>query len=500
MRAGLVVSALFLIAAEGRADWPGWPVEGMPEVVTPHAQAFRESLSRHRAEELDITVAYFQELTEWALTLRAQTLRFSREARTRQQAGEPLRGDQLDLLRVGMNQHLALRDEVRQLVAQYEPWFERGPDPFLAEEVRLKGIMLGVAGALLLYDNFALSMLHVQQDEDLRRLVNRPDSGFNLREGELLRVLEEYHSPSNRRRVRSALEFVRSKRRLVRRESRGDPDLAYLDALISQSPSAQDIAEDSAWKPYARTLGLFSTRGRDRVDSTSRAGMGLVSRLFGNTVGLVKTRRGRLYAKPRERARIEAQLEPLDILLEKTPFRLTDKLIPGHFGHVAVWLGKPEELHELGVWSDPVVRESWMELRQGARVLEALRDGVQLNTLEKFLDVDDLIVLRFEGLDEDERRAAVVRALRQKGKDYDFNFDVQTTDRIVCSELAYLTFTHVEWPTDAVLSRATISPDNVATLARPGGPLRIVTFYRDGRRVRGNAAAKLEPLLAAGDF
>ena len=28
-----------------------------------------------------------------------------------------------------------------------------------------------------------------------------------------------------------------------------------------------------------------------------------------------------------------------DILLEKTPFRLTDKLIPGYWGHAAVWIG-----------------------------------------------------------------------------------------------------------------------------------------------------------------
>lgn len=32
-------------------------------------------------------------------------------------------------------------------------------------------------------------------------------------------------------------------------------------------------------------------------------------------------------------------LQPLDILVEKSSFLISDKFIPGHFGHVALWLG-----------------------------------------------------------------------------------------------------------------------------------------------------------------
>ncbi|HQH27497.1 MAG TPA: Poxvirus G6, partial [Oligoflexia bacterium] len=73
-------------------------------------------------------------------------------------------------------------------------------------------------------------------------------------------------------------------------------------------------------------------------------------------------------------------------------------------------------------------------------------------------------------------------------KDYDFNFDVNTTDKIVCSELIYVSYPSIAWPTEHVVGRFTISPDNVARLAAGGAPLRLVRFYHDGELVAGAAA------------
>jgi hypothetical protein len=472
-------------------------VDDLPAHVEERARAFRRDFTHLQEQQLDTSVAYFQEIAEWALTLRAETIRFAREAAQLRDDGLPLDGAKLELMREGMAAHLAVRAEVRHLIEPYIPWLEPGASPFVSEATRMKGIMLGTAGALLLYDNFAFSTMYVQRDKDLRRLVNRPDSGFALGEGEMLEVLREYHSPDNRRRMRAALGLLRSSEPWIRAHSAQDAELAWLHGLITQSPSAQEIEEDSIWAPYVRSLGILSVSGRDKLDFFGKEGLDVASRLFGNTVGLVETRRGKLYGNPHALRRLEQELQPMDILLEKTPFRLTDKLIPGHFGHVAIWMGNPTQLRELGVWTDPVVRRSWRELREGEGVLEALRDGVQLNRLDAFLNVDDLVVLRFKDLTDEERRAAVVRALRQKGKAYDFNFDVETTDRIVCSELAYVTFTHTPWPTESVLQRATISPDNVAERALRDGPLEVVTFYRGGKRVRWNAEGQLAAVLEA---
>ena len=50
-------------------------------------------------------------------------------------------------------------------------------------------------------------------------------------------------------------------------------------------------------------------------------------------------KKGKLYKKGDVLADVSSTLRAGDILLEKTPFRLTDKLIPGYWGHAAVWIG-----------------------------------------------------------------------------------------------------------------------------------------------------------------
>jgi permuted papain-like amidase YaeF/Yiix C92 family enzyme len=184
------------------------------------------------------------------------------------------------------------------------------------------------------------------------------------------------------------------------------------------------------------------------------------------------------------------------VALEKTPFRLTDKFIPGHYGHVGVWVGNEAQLTALGVWDDPAVVPYQAMIRRGPSMVEALRPGVQLSTLEHFLNVDDLLVLRHTNLTPAQQRENVLNAFRQIGKDYDFNFDVETDRRIVCSELAYVVFKNEEWPTSRTLGRYTISPDNVAVKAVSQNPFTPILLYYDGRKIDDRLEETLTALLA----
>ena len=87
-------------------------------------------------------------------------------------------------------------------------------------------------------------------------------------------------------------------------------------------------------------------------------------------------------------------------------------------------------------------------------------------------------------------------AFRQLGKEYDFNFDVNTTEKIVCSELAYVCFPQIDWPTEKTAGRHTISPDNIANLCWNGIPLQLITFYHDGEKVpKENQLALMKELM-----
>ena len=80
------------------------------------------------------------------------------------------------------------------------------------------------------------------------------------------------------------------------------------------------------------------------------------------------------------------------------------------------------------------------------------------------------------------------------GNMFDFNFDVQTTDRIVCSELCYVSITDIDWQTDATLGRATISPDNVAAQVL-NRRLDIVLLYHRANPVSGDRRRYMKSMM-----
>src|SRR6516225_1707695 len=75
--------------------------------------------------------------------------------------------------------------------------------------------------------------------------------------------------------------------------------------------------------------------------------VGTFSRLFGNAVGSIQFRRGKLYGNAEIAQELKQILKPGDLLLEATPFRATSYFIPGHYGHVALWIGTSGELADL---------------------------------------------------------------------------------------------------------------------------------------------------------
>lgn len=245
-------------------------------------------------------------------------------------------------------------------------------------------------------------------------------------------------------------------------------------------------------RTFSFAIGAVTT---DTLSSFERGGMNLFSMFFGNAVGLVETRKGKLYGKPAVLAEVKNTLKAGDILLEKTPFRLTDKLIPGYWGHAAVWVGTEAELKELGVWDNPVVKKYHDEIREGRLVVEALRSGVEMNTLDHFFNIDSFGAIRKPELSREARSKTIIQALRQVGKPYDFNFDVESKERVYCSKLVYLSYSGVEWPTKRSLGRTTFTPDDVAIKAAQGGTLQLETFYHDGAKVNEAPLERMSELM-----
>uniref|UniRef100_UPI0035629153 YiiX/YebB-like N1pC/P60 family cysteine hydrolase n=1 Tax=Halobacteriovorax sp. TaxID=2020862 RepID=UPI0035629153 len=205
-----------------------------------------------------------------------------------------------------------------------------------------------------------------------------------------------------------------------------------------------------------------------------------ISGIFGNLVGKVRWRHGYFYKDTYVESKLIKNLKPLDIIFEKTPFALTDALIPGHFGHAALYLGTEEQLKDIGMWSTKTIEPFHNDIRSGKVIIEAVRPGVRLTTLKKFMEIDEIAIVRQPEVADDffETMSIYKRAIDQLGKEYDFNFDVETTDKIVCSELLFFAFGKINWPTAYILGRPTISPDNLAELTfYDQSPIKFVLNY-----------------------
>lgn len=478
----------------------GTPAEAAgPMSCTEELRQYATADRGHIEQELNEQASRFQLQAERAFAHRAKTIAFYRDLERTLELGKPLTGEQLHVLNRGMSEHLRIRRDLLGIAHRHECWVDLGDDELkrygLSVETQFKGVMTSLAAALVLYDNYLLAVSIFEENPKLRQLINAKDSGYQIGRNELYKVSLSYASVDNRRRTRNAIKLYERRKEALGEAMARDPYLPYMALIIEQSPSYSMTRKWSPGFVIGKGLDLFARVTTDVLTGLGKEGVSLFSMVFGNSVGLIETRKGKLYDNAAVRKTVSSALLPGDILLEKTPFRLTDKFIPGHWGHVAIWVGTEQQLRELGLWQHPLVAPYQERIRQGHGVIEALRSGVELSTLPRFMNVDDLAVIRSSDPAPSHQARIVLQALRQIDKDYDFNFDVETTDKIVCSELVYHVYTGYRWPTSKTLGRSTISPDHIAAKVLEDKGLELILLYHDGKPVRKLPMARMAGLM-----
>lgn len=463
-------------------------------------------------EILASEVAEFQVMVEEALVWRAKAMEFA-EKNAKKLKRERLTHEDIQTIHQSAQTYLNLRDRLMKYANKYQSLVDDGTiikyvpgeltskslnvyyiDPLDAKgQELLFQTKISLNAALVLYDSYMLGLYPYYKSRKMRKLLNTDFVGGKF---EFDEITDSFFDVSQRTKMylsiqlfQKDLAYKEANQILVSAEEK------YLDMLALQSPFYNFMNEKYKAIVDPSSFKNLSNKIFDRSRFVGDLFTYSTSKVFGNSVGLIAFRKGRMTKISRkEKAHIKASMKPLDILLEKTPFRLTDKFIPGFYGHVAIWAGTEDELKALGIWDNPVVKPYQEAIRDGHFIIEALRPGVQINTLDHFLNIDDLLVLRDPSLTDDQRKDFLVRAFSQIGKDYDFNFDVETDKKIVCSEIVYVVFHNIDWPTEKALGRFTISPDNVAAKVSDG-VLVPVQMYSDGEKVEGDLIKAVEDKL-----
>lgn len=359
----------------------------------------------------------------------------------------------------------------------------------------LKSYLIHSTGMVLILDHF-LDLYPIYYGNGyLRRIVksifknHESDMGNNKTFDDLIDLLKDVVEVNKNKKFRQNLLLMKkSYKDLTEIFERDDQAMALTDVLTS-NPRLPEIIDGTLDIPNKRYTFV------DMFYSLASAITDTISKIFGNLSGSIRWRAGYLANNEAANQELKSKLKPMDIILEKTPFALTDKFIPGHFGHVALYLGTKAELEALGIWDHPSLEPYKHDIENGKVILEAVRSGVRLATLEEFMNIDEIAILRKSDIlqKNDDLYEAVLRGMLQIGKDYDFNFDVETLDKIVCSELIYLVFGNVAWPTKYQLQRNTISPDDVGEIQYYlGSKFSMETYFNAEKDQKLNKLTKFD--------
>ena len=163
--------------------------------------------------------------------------------------------------------------------------------------------------------------------------------------------------------------------------------------------------------------------------------------------------------------KIQPRIKPGDIIFERREWFLSNIGLPGYWPHAALYVGTEKE--RAAYFDDEQVK-NWLQDEKGIKdgsansylkslypkayadslkpwhektpaILEAMSEGVVFTSLEYSTSADAVSVIR-PNLNKIEILKALAKAFSHAGKPYDFNFDFQSDNSIVCSELVHKSY------------------------------------------------------------
>ncbi|MHC4068088.1 MAG: YiiX/YebB-like N1pC/P60 family cysteine hydrolase [Planctomycetota bacterium] len=333
------------------------------------------------------------------------------------------------------------------------------------------------------------------------KLVERIDSDFFIEA-----VINEETEKT------AANSYYKMKQRLT------DPDIllqisagaAYLQ-MVKKDLSVEDesISElvgqiEGIYKSIGRNPRLFFENPLEFLERTAFESWYPLQKNVALQASCIRTT-GRGYFIPATAIeQYKRKLIPGDILLERRNWYMSNIGIPGFWPHVALFVGTFEDVDKSfeglamleGKSPSDYLREQYPQACRALdtkdddgfpnSVIEALRDGVIMTSVENSGHADYLAVLRPK-LSSEEKFRAIVKAFSYWGRPYDYNFDFATDNELVCSELVYKSFqgsSNLNFELSMINGRMLLPPNLIAKkfgeeFDTPAQQLDLV-FYLEG--------------------
>ncbi|MBY0413003.1 MAG: hypothetical protein K2Q18_02505, partial [Bdellovibrionales bacterium] len=458
-----------------------------------------EAVKILESSEIDANVASFLTLLDIMKEVKVYNLNLSQKILRKIENQSTLSGDDLYQIKKGFEVFSKAANLILEAGKSYETkghvmsktYASRLKNPYL-----IKGHALWLLSNLTVMESIeAVHKLLYLNDDSFRRIFKSTFSAnlISPKEAESLTALTDLVSRVSQtlssRKFQQQVILVRTIVDEIKRSVANNPSTLSLYQEIEENRLSKEISEGR--KEFSLNLFMFE----DSIVRLLNRATNLLSGFFGNAAGSIKWRKGFLYENREVLNHLKATLNPMDIILEKSYFTATDKFIPGHYGHVALYLGTKAQLEEIGMWNHPKIVPYQKDIEEGKTILEAVRPGVRLSSVEDFSNIDEYTIIRKnENFDSYvQYYEQISRGMQQIGKPYDFNFDISTLNKIVCSELIYIVFGNVNWPTLYRLGRPTITPDDIAEiLFRKNTPFKMTEYVASNERQKSVKVGLLE--------
>jgi len=345
-------------------------------------------------------------------------------------------------------------ESIRQVLITY--WQLRSALFELVYELRIAGrdkrndydqlFFAGYAGALVLLDAARFLRERFHASALIRHKLNEPEPSFGIPGGLYDSIQESWTNPNHIWHMFAAARYFEKHRsRLDSRRSEGETD--SLIAIIEELACRLNLS----WADYAKLRLRFRLRQLGSVLKRDLfyAAMFQMQKGIGILAADRYLKRGHRPGLPDSvRDALHNILAPGDILLVRKEFALTNYFLPGYWPHSALFLGNTKAFCDWDLTNHPAIATRWqnflaLDLPERGRVIEAMKDGVQLRSLESPYRSDSILILRSQ-LKPESIRQVVARSFMHEGKEYDFSFDFTVANRLVCTEVIYRSYDGVE--------------------------------------------------------
>ena len=340
------------------------------------------------------------------------------------------------------------------------------------------------AGALVLVDAARFLRQNCTGRPIVLKKLNEPEPHFGIPSGTYDRIQASLTSPLHAWHLYHAREYWNDNLTCLVDISR-DTELEPLVEIARRTLALHEIDLQQYAVDRLRTRARQAkTTGRDVIGRALYGLQKAVSRLISGKF----THIGH---KPQLPAEIAAQvrqlIRPGDVFVNRKDHAITNYFLPGFWPHAAFYIGETAQLEQMGIAEHPNGQPRWRRLLEcdtndSGRVVEALKDGVRIRSLESPFAADAITVIR-PRLPEEIITEAIARALFHDGKPYDFNFDLTRSDRLVCTEVVYRSYeglADVHFPLTQRAGRMTLAAEDLLNMALNQQHFEVVAAYAPG--------------------